>query len=186
MQADRPKRSKGDIGCKQRARFRNRRTESAALSAYPSRVDTILAATDFSPVTKAVVAQAIALTRGRRARIVLLHVVNPPGLAGTPEGIFTEMVPLLAAMHESGSRKLKKWKEYLVYRGLRIQTVMREGFPAHEIAKEAQRVSAKYVIVGSHGHSGIYDLLVGSTASGVLKRAKCPVVIVHAKKKATR
>jgi nucleotide-binding universal stress UspA family protein len=33
-------------------------------------------------------------------------------------------------------------------------------------------------VMGSHGHTAFYDLLVGSTTHAVLKRAKCPVVIV--------
>jgi nucleotide-binding universal stress UspA family protein len=145
-------------------------------------MDTILAATDFSPVTKAVVAQAISMTRGRPAgRIVLLHVVNPPGMAGSPDGYFTELVPLLDAMRVAGARRLKKWKEYLQYRQVRVKTLQVDGFPAFEILKQARKHAAKYIVLGSHGHSGIYDLLVGSTTSGVLKRSKCPVVVVRAR-----
>jgi universal stress protein A len=33
-------------------------------------------------------------------------------------------------------------------------------------------------VLGSHGHTAFYDLLVGSTAAGVLKHAPCPVVVV--------
>jgi nucleotide-binding universal stress UspA family protein len=150
-------------------------------------MDTLLAATDFSPVTKAVLAQAIAMTRGRPgSRIVLLHVVNPPGLAGSPDGFFTEMVPLLEAMRVAGARRLRKWKEYLEYRQVRVKTVQVDGFPAFEILKQARKHSAKYIVLGSHGHSGIYDLLVGSTTSGVLKGSKCPVVVVKARPSARR
>jgi nucleotide-binding universal stress UspA family protein len=144
-------------------------------------MDTILAATDFSPVTKAVVAQAIAMTRGRpNGRIVLLHVVNPPGLAGSPDGFFTELVPLLDAMRVAGGKRLRKWKEFLEYREINVKTLQVDGFPAYEILRQARKHAAKYIVLGSHGHSGIYDLLVGSTASGVLKKSKCPVVVVRA------
>lgn len=145
-------------------------------------MDTILAATDFSPVTKAVVAQAIAMTRGRHnSRIVLLHVVNPPGMAGSPDGFFTELVPLLDAMRIAGAKRLRKWKEYLEHRQIRVKTVQVDGFPSVEILRQAKKYSAKYIVLGSHGHSGIYDLLVGSTASGVLKKSKCPVVVVRSR-----
>jgi nucleotide-binding universal stress UspA family protein len=149
-------------------------------------VETILAATDFSPVTKAVVARAIALTRGRRARIAMLHVVNPPGLAGSPDGLFTELVPLIGAMREAGARKLKKWEEFLEHREIPATTIQVEGFPAREITQQARKLRAKYIVMGSHGHSGLYDLLVGSTTSGVIKRAKCPVVVVQARQKRSR
>jgi nucleotide-binding universal stress UspA family protein len=35
-------------------------------------------------------------------------------------------------------------------------------------------------VMGSHGHTALYDLLVGSTTHGVLMRAICPVVIIPA------
>ena len=44
--------------------------------------------------------------------------------------------------------------------------------------EQAERLTADYIVIGSHGHTAFYDLLVGSTASGVLKSASCPVVIV--------
>jgi nucleotide-binding universal stress UspA family protein len=39
-------------------------------------------------------------------------------------------------------------------------------------------VKADYVIMGSHGHGKLYDFLVGSTASGIIKKATCGVIIV--------
>jgi hypothetical protein len=38
----------------------------------------------------------------------------------------------------------------------------------------------RHYVIGSHGHTAFHDLLVGGTASGVLKRATCPVVVVPA------
>ena len=52
------------------------------------------------------------------------------------------------------------------------------GAPIQHIVRQA--ASADYVVMGSHGHTALYDLLVGSTTHGVLMRAKCPVVIVPA------
>jgi len=116
----------------------------------------------------------------------MLHVVNPPGLAGSPDGLFTELVPLIGAMREAGARKLKKWEEFLEHREIPATTIQVEGFPAREITQQARKLRAKYIVMGSHGHSGLYDLLVGSTTSGVIKRAKCPVVVVQARQKRSR
>ena len=32
--------------------------------------------------------------------------------------------------------------------------------------------------MGSHGHGAIYELLVGSVTEGVLRKARCPVLVV--------
>lgn len=145
-------------------------------------METILAATDFSPVTKAVVAQAVALASGRESKIVLLHIVNPPGMSGSPEGAFTELVPLLDTMRRTGSRKLKRWQEFLQSRNIATETVQVDGYPSFEILRQAKKLAANYIVIGSHGHSGLYDLLVGSTTGGILRKSKCPILVVPAAK----
>jgi nucleotide-binding universal stress UspA family protein len=45
-----------------------------------------------------------------------------------------------------------------------------------EVARE-RRVAA--IVIGSRGLTGLRARLEGSTSSGVLKRASCPVVVVH-------
>jgi nucleotide-binding universal stress UspA family protein len=61
-------------------------------------------------------------------------------------------------------------------------TVQVVGSPVQHITSEAERTEADYIVMGSHGHTALYELLVGSTTHGVLKRAHCPVVIVPAGK----
>jgi nucleotide-binding universal stress UspA family protein len=45
-----------------------------------------------------------------------------------------------------------------------------------ELARE-RRVAA--IVIGSRGLTGLRARLEGSTSIGVLKRASCPVVVVH-------
>jgi nucleotide-binding universal stress UspA family protein len=40
------------------------------------------------------------------------------------------------------------------------------------------RCKADFIVMGSHGHGALYNLLIGGTASGVIQKAPCPVVIV--------
>ena len=54
-----------------------------------------------------------------------------------------------------------------------------------QIRVEAVTCGADYIVMGSHGHTPLYDLLVGTTTHGVLKNARCPVVIVPARPKKT-
>jgi len=42
----------------------------------------------------------------------------------------------------------------------------RQGPPVTSILAEADKVRADFIIMGSHGHGRLYDLFVGSTASG--------------------
>lgn len=59
-----------------------------------------------------------------------------------------------------------------------IETVVREGAAAAEIAQEATRINADLLVIGTHGRSGFERLLLGSVAEKVLRKATCPVMTV--------
>ncbi len=63
-------------------------------------------------------------------------------------------------------------------RNIDSEIVQLSGAPVALIVNEAKRRSADYIVMGSHGHTSLYDLLVGSTTHGVFLHAPCPVVIV--------
>ena len=65
-----------------------------------------------------------------------------------------------------------------------VETVQLNGPPVRSILDHAKQVGADYLVMGSHGHTALYDLLVGSTTHGVLLRASCPVVITPGPKTA--
>lgn len=58
--------------------------------------------------------------------------------------------------------------------------VIEIGSPKNVILDVAERVNADLIIVGSHGRHGL-QLLLGSTANGVLHNAKCDVLAVRVK-----
>jgi nucleotide-binding universal stress UspA family protein len=70
--------------------------------------------------------------------------------------------------------------ERLQLRGLETTTQVVEGYPGTAIVDCAEQWNADFVVVGSHGHSGIMEFLVGSTAKCVLQNAPCSVEIVRA------
>jgi nucleotide-binding universal stress UspA family protein len=51
------------------------------------------------------------------------------------------------------------------------------------VLAQAKRLKADVIVLGSHGHGAVYNLVVGSTANGVLKHAPCPVLVVPAPRK---
>lgn len=52
-----------------------------------------------------------------------------------------------------------------------------EGRPARRLLDAT--VGADLLVVGSHGHSEIADMLLGSVALHVVAHARCPVVVIH-------
>jgi nucleotide-binding universal stress UspA family protein len=139
---------------------------------------TILAPIDFSQVSERVINRAIELARGTSARLVLLHVVAPMPVIGRKLALTMTGAELAVAAEKEAAAELVKLQRSLRDRGVTAHAVHVCGDPRKCIIEQAERLTADYIVIGSHGHSAFYDLLIGSTASGVLKRASCPVVIV--------
>jgi len=147
---------------------------------------TILVPIDFSKVTKVVVAAASTLARATNARIVLLNVVQPPAVSEY-SGILESVVPLMHAARKASKHLLLHWQKELRERHQLVpQICQRSGLPFAEIIAEATALKPDYILMGCHGHTAFYDLIMGSTTSGVIKRAPCPVVVVPTQFKSTR
>jgi nucleotide-binding universal stress UspA family protein len=53
-----------------------------------------------------------------------------------------------------------------------------EGEAAETMLKEASKLDADIIVVGSHGRGTMYQVLVGSVSEGVIHRSECPVLVV--------
>ena len=144
---------------------------------------TILAAVDTSNMRDAVVAEAVALARGGSARVVLLTIVQPPVLTSEYAPVVENFGELIAAGERAAATLLAGVRQRVEAEGVTVETVQAAGAPVAHILEQAQKFNANYIVMGSHGHTAFYDLLVGSTTHGVLMRANCPVVIVPPMKK---
>ena len=144
---------------------------------------TILTPVDFSDVSEAVVAEAGTLALALGGRVVLLAVIQPPVITSEYAPMMENMAEITAAGEKAASKRLLAFQENLEQLGLPVDALQLNGAPVPNIAQQAQKVGADYIVMGSHGHTAFYDLLVGSTTHGVLMRARCPVVIVPAQKK---
>src|SRR5918996_4626258 len=66
--------------------------------------------------------------------------------------------------------------------GLTVETVVRDGDARSVIINEATEWDADLIVVGSHGHTGIKRLLLGSVAQSVVSHAPCSVEVVRQKR----
>jgi nucleotide-binding universal stress UspA family protein len=53
------------------------------------------------------------------------------------------------------------------------------GHPVEEISNFAQSEKVELIIMGSHGHSAVKSLLLGSVVRGVMDRCNVPVLLVR-------
>jgi nucleotide-binding universal stress UspA family protein len=143
----------------------------------------ILAAVDFSPVSNRVYEVAAEMAAHLGAQVLVINVTEP-------EVDYVGVAPPQAyGISEDSVRKnvearLAAGKEQLEAAGVVADVVHRWGPPVGTILEEAERIGAGLVVLGSHGHGALYNLLVGSVAEGVLRHSKVPVLVVPAPAKA--
>ncbi len=158
----------------------------------------ILVPVDFSDVTPPVIDMARQLAKAFDAKIHLVHVkeltaVATPGtlgydLAGMPElapmsGVPVpgfEPMPEPRPENEEQKLKLSKWQEEIARDGIKVGLHEPTGTAAEEILNQADELNADLIVMGTHGHGTVYNLLVGSATKGVLKHSTRPVLLVPA------
>lgn len=138
----------------------------------------ILAAIDFSPVCDQVVAQAATLARALHGKVVLVTVLVEPvyvkEYAPPPKSISR-----ITVAHERAVRnRLRAIQEQLQTDYVPAETIVRRGNAAQHILDEADEHDAAFIVIGSHGHTAFFELILGSTTQAVVKRAQQPVVVI--------
>lgn len=78
-------------------------------------------------------------------------------------------------------RYLQKLAEVIEHEGVSVKPLLIQGPTVATILEQAEEADAAYIVIGSHGHSALYKVLVGSVTEGIVRGAPCPVVIVSAR-----
>ncbi len=143
-------------------------------------MNTILVPVDFSDISGAVLTQAAAAGHAFGAKLWLIHVALPePEFIGhapdTPV-----MRDQLAARYRKEHCDLQALAEGLRKDGLDATALLLQGPTVETILREARKLKAELLVMGSHGHGAIYRALVGSVSEGVLRGSSCPVLIIPA------
>ncbi len=136
----------------------------------------ILVTTDFSNESKKSFPYAMALARTFDASLLLLHVVPahlPMGL-GQIGSVYDEK-RLLAEAQE----QMPRFRQAEFDPDLRVDSLVLNGGPAHEICRTAETQSADLIVMATHGHTGFRHFVLGSMTEHVVRHAPCPVLAVR-------
>ena len=132
----------------------------------------ILVPLDHSEADQEAINNALALARMHDAKIILLHV---------EEGVTSQMFGSLASTAEvtEGQAYLAGIERALLEQSVGVEIVVRHGkTPAHEIVAAVRDLAPDLLVMASHGHSGIKDLIFGTTINAVRHKIKVPMMIV--------
>jgi nucleotide-binding universal stress UspA family protein len=133
-----------------------------------SRVERILVAMDFSLCALRALAYGEELARKFGAELILVHA----------EGISLVASETGNVGHAVAERELARVVDQLRAEQLEVRGLLRPGSPAEEILNTAETERVSVIVVGTHGRSGLADVLLGSVAERVVRSAPCPVLTV--------
>jgi nucleotide-binding universal stress UspA family protein len=138
----------------------------------------ILVAVDGSPFTKRMLAYLAAHDEwlgGQHAYTVLTVVPLVPVRAAA---VLAKDV-LKDYYDEQAAKVFKPIRAFLERQGVKAVYVARSGDAAEHIATQADKGRFDLLMIGSHGHGALANLVIGSVATKVLARSKVPVLIVR-------
>ncbi len=137
----------------------------------------ILVPIDFSENAASVLDWAAHLAQEHGSRILLLHVYHLPVEVQQLEGAYLPP-DFWSTVKNEAEQQLGRFAEDLRGRGLEVEALVREGYPATVIVEEAESLEADLLVIGTHGLSGLKHMLLGSIAERVVQKAPCPVLTV--------
>jgi nucleotide-binding universal stress UspA family protein len=149
---------------------------------------TVLAFVDFSDVSRAVHRIAVQLAAGLKARLLLIHVTTPDAdYEGDTERVnFSRDGTAREIRHMR--RELETMQQAAVRKGvdtgvLLVRSRSVRGSPTSKILQEIKARRPNWIVVGSHGRGLVRELLLGSATQAIVRKARCPVVVVPSHKR---
>jgi len=141
----------------------------------------ILVALDTSQQALQVLSKAHDLAQQHKAKLSLLHVIEPMvdaanyAFDGT---IAVDLLPLQNNAETVAKDNIKKLAASCSIPDQQLYTLF--GQPASQIHQFSEQHDCDLIVIGSHGRHGL-ALLLGSTANAVLHGASCDVLAVRFK-----
>jgi len=160
----------------------------------------ILYATDLSETAVHAFSYAVSLANMYGAGITILHVLAEfPGEQFITNMINTRTWIEIKMRHysEARDRLIGKKRDYIAIKEvlqafseevkadeedqafITDEIVIKDGAPAEVIVETAQELNCDLIVMGTHGHGVIADVLIGSTARWVIRQSPIPVLVIR-------
>jgi nucleotide-binding universal stress UspA family protein len=146
----------------------------------PALLKHLLCPVDFSDASLRAAELAFSLAREADARVLLLHVVEAvplpiPSLVPTAAGV----VGYVHDLESAAAERLDRIVPADASEWCAVETRVVTGRPWREIVRAAAERATGLIVMGVHGHGPVDRLFFGSTATGVVRHAGCPVLVAR-------
>lgn len=121
---------------------------------------------------QAIVSHAMSLARAERALLTLFHVSDTAPTLVYDKDVYDEHT-------REDERYLLEIADEIRATELPVEVALRHGNPAGELITFTEKHHVDLLVMGSHGHRLLGDLLWGETVSPVRHRSNVPVLVVR-------
>jgi nucleotide-binding universal stress UspA family protein len=141
----------------------------------------ILCPTDFSAASRAALQEALILAQQSGGRLTLLHVLEgfPYGTVYSGGEAF-RLIDEYRGRADRISRQMRGEVPSEAFNWCHIDTSVVSGVAHQSIVSAAAELDADLIVMGLPERSGIDRVIIASTATPVLRNARCPVLMVRA------
>ena len=138
----------------------------------------VLAALDLARTTPDVLREARLWARRLSAELILIHVAEPDpdfiGYGAGPESVRLAVAHKFTRAHQ----RIEALSVELRKEGLDATALLLQGATAETILREADRLSADVVLMGTRARGAVRELFVGSVSKEVLRQSTRPVLLI--------
>lgn len=139
----------------------------------------VIAATDLSSASLMAVERGFDISRITSARYTVMHALGLNALGPLQDLLGEQADSVTSKLIDKQRNELNSIiSDTSRNRGVAAEILVEEGLASAVIPAHAASTCADLVVVGSHGDGMLRRLLIGSTASHLLRKSQCPVLIV--------
>lgn len=137
----------------------------------------ILVPTDFSEHAEDALKVAAQIAKKNDSEIVILHMLELPHQ--TNDAITgSASIPETMLFMKKANEMLDEVSARPYLDGIPVTEIVKMDKPAHGIAQVSKDYEIDLIVMGSHGSSGIEELVIGSTTEKAVRNSEIPVLVV--------
>ena len=138
----------------------------------------IILPVDFGKTTDKLVEGAVKFAKETNGRICLIHIA-PMDIGFSVGDLGMQYIP---EMEENEIKQelleINALEQRIVAQGVDCEHLLKQGIAKEMILEYAKEKKADYIVMGSHGRSGLYDVFIGSLTKELTKLSPIPVLVI--------
>lgn len=137
----------------------------------------ILVPTDFSEHAEHALKVAAQIAKKNNSEIVLLHMLELPHQSNDAI-LGGASIPETMLFMKKANETLDKIADSSFLDGIPVTEIVKMDRPIHGITQVSKEHDIDLIVMGSHGSSGMEELLIGSNTEKVVRNSDTPVLVI--------